>query len=166
MRFDGQGRRFALACIAAAGFVALTTPDLPATVATHFRMDGTPDSYLSRRAYAIGALLLVALLPALLAALAGLLGRLPDALINLPHRQHWLHPERREASIGFLAGLCRYFAATLLLFLCFVHGLIVMAHRQQPPLLDTGSLLIAAGVLLLAIAAGVMLMLRRFRHPA
>ncbi|MDQ8021427.1 MAG: DUF1648 domain-containing protein [Moraxellaceae bacterium] len=166
MRFDGQGRRFTLACIAVAAFVLLTAADLPAVVATHFRMDGSPDGYLSRHAYTVGALLLAVALPAALTLLAGLLGRLPDGLLNLPHRQHWLQPERRPASIAFMAGLCRYFAAVLLLFLCFVHGLIVMAHAQQPLRLDTGSLLIAAGVLLLAVTAGVVAMLRRFPRPA
>src|SRR6185369_1501240 len=94
-----------LVLVAAALAQALWQHDrLPEKVAAHFNGAGRPDGWLSRglhTAWHIGTILFLA---ALFQGMALLPARLPKEYINLPHRDHWLAPERAATTLAWITG--------------------------------------------------------------
>jgi hypothetical protein len=135
-------------------------------MASHFAAGGAADGFMPRSGYLALMIGLIVGLPLLLALLQGLLRLLPISLINLPHRDYWLAPERREETLAFVAGHGNWFGLLLAGFLALVHGLVVRAHRQQPPRLEEAWLVAALVVLMGALVLWIALLVRRFaRRP-
>jgi uncharacterized membrane protein len=89
-------------------------PRLPATVASHFDASGRANGWMSREAFVGIYVGVVALLAGLFAALR----LVPTSLWNLPDRDYWLAPERRDATMRRVADTTAVFAnATLALML-------------------------------------------------
>jgi len=155
-------RAFPLVLVVAAAFVWLTSGSLPATTASHFSPGGAANGFMGKGAYTVLMLALVVIVPALIASTALLVRALPPRLINLPHKDHWLAPERLAATLEALASLSYRFAIALAVFLCFVHWLVVRANAVRPPRLDEGWLFVAVAGLGLAALAWLFLLYRRF----
>ena len=156
----------ALVC-AAALFVWITSPTLPPIVASHFDGAGTADGFMTRQFYTWFMLAFVVGLPLVLVYLPTCLLRSPRARINVPNREHWLAPERKEDTIEFLCRHMTRFGLLLLLFLCYVHWLVIDAHGQVPPRLSSpwfiGGLV---GFVVLSIAWAGALLVRFRRMPS
>ena len=125
--------RFALLVAGAAAFVGLTSISLPDVVAAHFAADGRANGSMSRGAYEGVMLAFVIGLPAVLTGLSYVALGAPSARINLPNRDYWLAPERRAETVSYLRAQLARFSAVLLVFLCYVHWLVVRANAIQPP---------------------------------
>src|SRR5690606_26698927 len=104
-------------------------------VASHFGSSGAADGFMPRHAY-VGLMLgLVIGMPVLgVALVAWTLGR-PDARINIPERAYWLAPQRRAETLERIVAGMRGFSAALIVFLCYTHGLVVVANRSASPAL-------------------------------
>jgi hypothetical protein len=137
---------------AALAFVLLSGNALPPQVASHFRAGGGADGYMPRSLYLALMAGLTTGLPMLIVFLQGLVRFIPLKFINLPHRDYWLAPARRNATIDFIARQGVSFGGLLAAFLGFVHGLVVLANQRQPPHFSV-SLLVAGLVAFLAIIA-------------
>jgi len=76
---------------------------LPERVATHFGPGGAPNDWMDRTSASIllGGFQLV--FPLLLLSIVRLLNWIPNAFINIPHREYWLAPERRDSALAWLA---------------------------------------------------------------
>ena len=103
-----------LATIAA--LAAWYYPLLPGTLATHFDATGAADGWMEKGSfYVLFGFLLVFLSGSFLGT-AAMMRLLPDSMINLPNKDYWLAPERREESIEALgSSMHRMGEATLLL---------------------------------------------------
>jgi hypothetical protein len=154
---------FALLVAGAAAFVWLTSLSLPDVVASHFAADGTANGTMSRGAY-VGLMLAVAIgLPTLLTVVSYFGLGAPSARINLPNRDYWLAPERRAETVTYLRAQLARFSTVLLVFLCYVHWLVVRANGIRPPRLSAPWIDVGlVGFALFAIIWTRML-LRRFR---
>ncbi|MCW5622531.1 MAG: hypothetical protein KIS79_15590 [Burkholderiales bacterium] len=155
---------FFLFLAAAAVFVWTTSASLPPVVASHFAASGIADGFMSRPAYRLVLLLLVVGIPLLVA-----FGPLPligkrGMSLNIPHRQYWLAPERREQTLGVLRRHGLWFGASVALFVAYVHWLVVLANRLQPPQLSMSALLWGMGVFFAALAAWLFVLYSRFRN--
>ena len=144
------------------GFVWWSSGALPETVASHFVADGSASGFMPRDRYLAFMLTLVVAVPSLLFIAACLASRLPVRFINVPHRQYWLAPERRAATLGSLQGFGTWAAYATLALLCVAHAFVVRAQRVQPPHLEQAPLLGIVAVYLLALFSGMVLVLRRF----
>lgn len=139
---------------------------LPERVATHFNLAGQADGWMSRDNQTKAHLGLVLFIAVMLEALARLSPRLPDGLVNLPHRDHWLAPERRAATHAWLAGLIRLIGCVLMAFFLALFHLVYRANLSGTPMLTApagllvGSLLAIIGLLLVGV------FLRFARPPA
>lgn len=95
---------------------------LPDPVAAHFNAAGVVNSWMSRRAFVgfkLGVSFFVAIM-VLLPAIA--LRKTPDAKINLPNKEYWLAPERREETFHYFEAFFLWFgAATQVLLLDVFH---------------------------------------------
>jgi len=90
---------------------------------------------------------------------------LPVSLINLPHRDYWLAPERAHDSLVFLSEQGLWFGCILVVFLAAVDGMLVRANAVSPPAFPSALFI---GMLILffcAIALWALRMTRRFRAP-
>lgn len=157
---------FLLLLVVLGAFVWRTSQALPAVVASHFAAGGAANGYLPRGIYTmlvtalvVGAPLLLALVPAA-AAGKGATG------LNIPDREHWLAPERREATIAYIRVQGRWFAVAVAFFLAYVHWLVVQANALRPPMLSTTGIVAGLVVFFLALAVWLTLLFRRFRRQA
>jgi hypothetical protein len=149
--------------IAAAAFVAVTSRGLPIVVASHFGSDGAANGYMPHAFYVRFTLAFVVLLPLLLNLIAGAVARLPARLVNIPHRNYWLAPEHRGQAVDMLRGQMRLFAAMLVVFLCYVHWLVVRANQSMPPMLDNRRFIAGMGAFMFALVVWIVALRRKFR---
>lgn len=138
---------------------------LPEIMASHFDASGKPNGFQHRGEFAatsvglsVGCLLLFAALPALLRVL-------PASSINLPHREYWLTPERKAASVALLCGYLDWFACATIAFLVAVFELVLRANLAQAPLGSVAIWLLLACFLGFTLSWSVALW-RAFRPPA
>ena len=111
---------------------------LPETVASTFGGAGEPVGWASRQAmfgfYAgMMGLFLV------LFGLVRLLVRLPSRWINIPRRDYWLAPVRREATLRVLESQLGWFLVVTLAYLVLVMQLVLRANLLDPPRLEQQS---------------------------
>jgi len=148
-----------LVLVAYAVYVVETIAGLPDCVATHFGASGAANGWMSRDAYRT-FMLISGPVTAFFPLLVGLAMRsAPARFINLPHRDYWLAPERRDATFAWLRGHMSWLCILLLLFVSVIHWTVVVANRRTPPWLDPRG---AVGIVVVLMAAmlvwiGVML---------
>jgi hypothetical protein len=153
---------FCAAVAAAAAYVWWSAGRLPAVVAVHFGPSGAADGFMPRHGY-IGFMLAVVVgVPAFLYLIGALGRRLPVRMIQVPHRQYWLAPERRAATLASFGRFGAWAAYATLALLCVVHGLVVRANAAQPPHLEQAPLVGAITLYMLALFIGMALVLARF----
>src|SRR5579872_5795647 len=135
---------FVVTQMALASAFALTYPLLPERVATHFDAAGAPNGWMSRAAhlwticgfwfglslFEIGAFYAIRFFP--------------PTLLNLPRRDYWLAPERRDESFAFVLRSGVWLACLQSLFLLGLHLFVVAGNRTQPARLSSGFWLLMA----------------------
>lgn len=140
-------------------------PKLPATIASHYSARGAADGWASRPAFFGGYALILALMVAIFAGLPPLVGRLPDALINLPNKQYWLAPERRERTLALFGGQMRWFGVATLAELIVVFQLVISANLPGAAGFPAGLAGLALAAFLLFVLAWTVRMLLAWRVP-
>ncbi|MDE2489499.1 MAG: DUF1648 domain-containing protein [Elusimicrobia bacterium] len=86
-------------------------PLLPDRVASHFGLSGAPDGWMPKRAFVGFEVGVVLLLGAALLAASRSLSRRTNERLNLPHKDYWLAPERREATLAYFREFFLWFGA-------------------------------------------------------
>lgn len=118
---------------------------LPPVVASHFGPGGQPDGWMPREAFALVGVLPVVVSLVVVVVAPLLTARLPASMINLPNKEYWLAPERREQAFSKLGAEMEWFGALLIAFFIFTYELVFQANRE-----GTG---LAEGPFLLGLAA-------------
>lgn len=156
--------RFALLLGCAALFIGLTSYSLPDTVASHFEADGFANGFMRRAMYIRFTLAFAIGLPLLLGAVSYFAFGASNARINLPNREYWLAPERRDQTVSYLRVHLARFNSVLVVFLCYVHWLVVRANQVQPPHMSTPAMLTALAAFAVYAIFWTRFFLRRFRN--
>lgn len=138
-------------------------PRLPDRVASHFGASGAPNGWMGKGVFVGFYVGLIALLGFLLAKTAGGLAGMADSRVNIPNKEYWLAPERREESLGFISRHFYWFgAATFALVLDFMHQAfrvnLGQAAGLERPFLSLGCYLVVT-------AAWIAGLYARFRRP-
>jgi hypothetical protein len=119
---------------------------------------------MTREGYTWFAIAFTLLLPLVVMASIGFLpARFPKS-VNLPHREHWLAPQRREATLAWLRGFGAAMGLATALFAIGVHALILDANSRAPARLDETAFFAALAALVLAMAAGGIALYAKFRR--
>lgn len=155
-------RIFLLVLAAAAYFVWRSSADLPPVVASHFGPSGAPNGFMAKSTYTVFMVALVIAVPALIALSGQLVRMLPPQWINLPHREYWLAPPRRAATIDALSAMSLPLAMGLVVFLCLVHELVVKANAVQPARLPETPLFLGLATFGVATLFWLFVFIRRF----
>ena len=140
---------FLILLICAALFIGVSSLSLPERVASHFVASGVANGFMPRTFYVRFMLFFALVLPSGLMLLTNLTLRASEARMNLPHREYWLAPERRDETIEYLRQQNVRISFILTVFLCYVHWLVERANELTPPHLS--SLGIIGGLVVLLV---------------
>ena len=141
-------------------------PQLPDRMASHFDFYGRPDGWQPKEAFF--------LLMAVVNGMTGLMGFLipfvsaaaPTEFINVPRKDYWLAPERREETFRFLRTHLEWFACGVLFVLLYAASQAINANLpEHAPFAAQGLLYVLAGFLLLTLAGTIRLMRHFYRVP-
>ena len=102
---------------------------------------------------------------ALFAALPRLLHAMPTRLINLPHREYWLHPDRKAATLTRAAALLDWFALATVALLAATFELVLRANLGEGSL-DSGAMWILIAAYLVFSTSWIVRFLLAFRAPS
>lgn len=137
---------------------------LPERVAVHFDAQGHANGWATRNQNLVTQCSLVVLLAGLMQGFAWALPRLPASLINLPHRDYWLAPPRRAATLGWLRTMLEAMGTGLLGFFIVLFHAVWRVNQAGATRLEF-SLAGALATLVVLTVCVVGSMLRRFRKP-
>ncbi len=137
---------------------------LPERVASHFNASGEPDGWMSRSQNQSFMLIFGLLFPWFVVALCFAIRFVPTSLINIPHRDHWLTPERRPETFNYLLRHSLWFASLAVGFVTGIEYLITQANLQKPPHLSTAGILGLLGCFVAGTAIWTVIMLWHFRR--
>lgn len=149
--------------LAAYAYVFVTSARLPDFTATHFNIQGEPNAMSSRSGYRAFMAVLVIGIPILIAGLPAALSRRWPQLLNIPHRDHWLAPERIEDTLSSIRVRMAVIALAMIALQCFVHRLVLGANASDRPELDQQSLLIGLSLFGAFMLGWILSLWRRFR---
>ncbi len=147
------------------GFQSLAYyPQLPPVVASHFNAAGTPNGWQSKEMFfgiywGVSTLMTIAFY-----VLPVLLRRLPVSLINLPNREYWLAPERRQKSMASLAVYMHWFGNAIIGLLAGTFQLAIQANLRRQNLPSDAMWALLAGFLIFT-GAWMVRLYRRFAKP-
>ncbi len=138
--------------------------DLPPVVASHFGVDGQPNGFMNKQVF-----LFFGLLPLGIAALVGLIvpsvtRAMPVNLVNLPNREYWLAPERKEVALGYLGSYLEWLSAGMVVFFLFVYELVFRANAEHSGLAN-GPFLAGFATFMVLMVAWLVALHRRFALP-
>lgn len=140
-------------------------PLLPETVASHFDGAGRPNGHQSKLAFAVLCMAFSGGLFGMFALLPLALHRIPSSLLNLPNREYWLTPERKQAALERMSVYLDWFAFATLLVLVGASELAVEANLARAPLDNTAIWTLLGSYVAFTVAWSVLL-LRAFAIPA
>lgn len=138
MMLQGRGLPSLVVLIAgAAASVWLTSLSLPLFVASHFDGAGTANGFMPRNVYVELMLVLVVGVPLLLALVSNAATGTSQERLDLPNREYWVHPERRDQTIACLREHGCWFAQGLAAdssYACGLtpHAIVTYMLREKP----------------------------------
>lgn len=138
---------------------------LPPFLASHFAGDGRANGFMPRDGYLALMAAIILFVPLLMAMVTGSLSRLGPDRINLPNKDYWLAPARRQATLEALQAHSLWFGSGLAGFLGAVHGLVVKANAATPPAMDPVAIGLALAGFIGWSLLWTVVLLRRFRRP-
>ncbi len=138
---------------------------LPDPVPSHFDATGNVDGHMGKFGFYIlfGVMHAVFLLGFPL--LGRFLKRIPDSMINVPNKEYWLAPERRDETLSANVGLLTaigWMTSWLFIAIFQLSGQVAIEIRST----IAPEIYWLTGIYVVAVVVGVVWMLRRFRVPS
>lgn len=151
------------ACLMYLVVLGYSSSQLPERVASHFGFAGQADSWMSRQAYLLLMVLWGLGIPCLLLSVAWMIRKLPAGMVNLPHRNYWLAPERRESTSADVLQRMLWLSSLTVTFCLGIHVLVVEANQHQPSQLSN-FIWLGLGLYLLALGVWIVALTRHFNR--
>ncbi|MGZ8478874.1 MAG: DUF1648 domain-containing protein [Candidatus Binatia bacterium] len=163
-REDGAGALVSLICLTvfAVVFIIYTTRYLPDSVATHFAVDNQANGWMSRNGYLLFMLAFLIGISALVSFAVGTLPRKFPHWTNLPNRDYWLAPARREESLRYLSAHGKRLSCLIVMMMLGMHYVILKANHMQPPALPVSTFSAILFGFALALVWWIVRLYRRF----
>ncbi|MBC8039448.1 MAG: protein kinase, partial [Opitutaceae bacterium] len=147
------------------GFVMFCAKGLPSTIAVHFNLSGQPDGWAERGVAMLVLLIAGVGLPLFIVALFGMLRWMPAYLIELPHRDFWLAPQRVALTHARFLRNGLWLAVLVQMFFCTVPPLLLIIHKLEPVHLPPAVAGVIIAVFLAALALWGLRFWLQFRKP-
>ena len=148
--------------------VLWSATQLPASgVPLHFGADGSADRFGSRAEALTASIVFGAVMLAITAAVVLLSRHAPLDLINVPHKNYWIAPERIQAFRRMLAWDIALFMSVTITLLSIIPIGTVLALRADPVGFSAVTMWLLLGLYLLGVALWAIWLARyRYRPPA
>ncbi len=157
---------FILVLVISTILIGVTTDRLPVQLASHFGAGGVPNGWMSRNGYLLFMLAFAVGVPLVVVLSMTVLPRRMVKGINIPHRDYWLDPARREATLRYIETHAYWLGSLIAVFIAAMHLLLIEANATQPPHLP-GPLFVTVLVMFLVTLGILMLTLvLHFRHKS
>jgi uncharacterized membrane protein len=140
-------------------------PLLPSRMAIHFNASGMADGWGPKLPFFVLLGSVFVLLLILFGGLGLLLRKLPDSMLNLPNKEYWLTPERRELTHKRIGEQAFLMGALTLLLLDGVLYLSCSANLSPEPSMHPELLWGMLTVFFTINIGFIILMIRNFRLP-
>ena len=138
-------------------------PQMPQRMASHFAADGRANGWQSRSAFFV-LMLMVTSTSAIVGFLAPRqIAARSNARINLPHRDYWLAPERREQTMRYISAAMAWFACAILFVLISGTFLALRANLAPDHRFNSTAMLAVLGVFLAGLFGSLLGFVRHFR---
>lgn len=148
----------------AAAQMAYYAPLLPERIATHFGATGQPNGWMTKEAFLTSYAVLLLFDALMLGGIALALPKMPTETINLPNKEFWLAPERREATMRFVSEQMLWFGVATQALLVGIMQSVFQANLTPAPSLGGDVWIFLVGYLAYTGFWTVGLV-RRFRLP-
>ncbi len=152
-------------CVGFELFLFYSAKLLPERMASHFGGDGRADGWMSRSGDLLVLGALGVALPVLFYILSFVTRIIPARFVNLPHREHWLSPERRVETSAYISRQMLWMGCLMVLFLAGVHCLTIQANRMTPVHLPMDLFLALLGGFLAGVGVWSVVFIRHFWKP-
>jgi len=106
--------------LAIVGQAWLAMPLLSDKVITHFGFSGKGDSWSSKESFFLMQILFSFFIFLLMGGISLFLNKLPNSALNIPNKEYWLSPERRESTIEAFSFYLNIISSATLLFFFFI----------------------------------------------
>lgn len=137
---------------------------LPERVATHFDISGQPNAWSSNLTNTLLFCGLFVFLLFLFAGIGLLLKKIPVSLINIPNREYWFTPERRESSVTRVKDFMAQFGFFTNIFIAGILFMTFYANRQGAPI-PVIAMFAWLAVFLVFVVGWVVQLYRAFKLP-
>ncbi len=137
-------------------------PRLSEIVASHFGRAGSVNRWETKTLFFSLELGIIVLATVISFGVPRSIEALPVSMINLPHKEFWLSPERRDETLGYLQMHMAWFGCALLAFLLFVMELAFRANLLNPPRLNLAAFVPALMAFLVFMGISTIRLVVRF----
>lgn len=139
-------------------------PQMPVRVASHFAADGSPNGWMPRESFLLLTFIICAS-SAIVAFLAPWqIASRSDARINLPNKDYWLAPERRETTMTYIASTMGWFGCGLLFVLISASFLALRANLAPLHRFNSQAMFFVLATFLVFLIFLVTNMIRHFQR--
>jgi hypothetical protein len=156
----------ALVLIGYAVFLASTISLLPQRMATHFDASGQPNGWMGRSSAVVFQGIAGLVLPLIITAVFYTIRFLPPQWINLPRRDFWFSPERREKTCTYLSRQGLWLASLLVGLAAVVWCQLIESNSASIPHLSSSEFLVTIAAFGGAMIVWVITIFRHFANAA
>jgi uncharacterized membrane protein len=135
---------------------------MPDILATHFGGRGQPNGWQTHSAFLVTEVFVVALATLIGFGVPALMRAIPVSLMNVPNKEYWFAPERRENTLAYFRMTFAWFGCGLLAFLLFVNELVFRANLVTPRRLNTTAFVAVLFTFLAFTAIWIVRLIGRF----
>ena len=139
---------------------------LPAVVASHFGVGGSPNGWMSNHANLLFGSGMIILISGIFLSVPLILRKAPVGLINFPKKSYWLAPARREATIPRIAAWLGCMGIATNLFLLVMNHLVYQANLTMPARLNEPAFLGLLAGYLVTVVAWLIALFVKFNRTA
>lgn len=141
-------------------------PQMPPVLATHYDNAGAPNGWMSRNVALAFHLGMLGIMAFAFVGIPSLIGRIKPTLLNIPHKDHWLAPERRAASLASLQNRMAVLGCGAVALMIVVTGLNFEANLAPPARIPASTVFACIGGFLAFMAGWMISFYRRFGKSA
>jgi uncharacterized membrane protein len=135
---------------------------LPDVLASHFGSGGRPNGWQSQTGFFSLELVVVVMAAFFAFGVPRIIARVPLSLVNVPNKEWWFGPQRRDSTQAFFRVQFGWFGCALLGFLLFVNELVFRANLASPRRLNGTAFTIAMLTFLAFVAIWTLRLIGHF----
>ena len=140
-------------------------PLMPEPMASHFGTGGKANDWMPKAGFFVLMAGVQVLFLLIFLGIPKLVGVLPNSVINMPHKDYWLAPERRQKSLDLMGDWLGWFGVAMLAFFLLVGQLTYTANLREDQRLDETKMWTMLVLFLAFTVVWLVLFYRAFKKP-